>query len=161
MNKSTDSEIYLSEDCRLIGDVTLGPGSSVWYFAVIRGDNAPVTIGSRTNIQENCTIHTNSDHPVRIGNDVTIGHGAIIHGCTIGSNTTIGMGSTILNGAVIGHDCIIGAGSLVTQGKVIPDNSIVFGNPAKFFRSASEADREANRRSAEEYEEMARKQFSR
>ena len=107
----------------------------VLYYAVIRGDDAPIVIGEETNIQENCTIHVSHNMPVHIGNNVTVGHNAVLHGCTIGDRTLIGMGSVILDGARIGNDCIIGAGSLVTKNTVIPDGSLVMGSPARIKRN--------------------------
>ena len=126
--------VKISQDARIakqsviVGDVTIGRDSCVLYYAVIRGDDAPVVIGEESNIQENCTIHVNHNRPVYIGNNVTIGHNAVIHGCTIGDRTLIGMGAVILDGVKIGKDCIIGAGSLVTKNTVIPDGSLVMGN---------------------------------
>lgn len=117
----------------ILGNVTIGRDSCVLYYAVIRGDDAPVVIGEETNIQENCTIHVSHNMPVHIGNNVTVGHNAVIHGCTIGDRTLIGMGAVILDGAKIGNDCIIGAGSLVTKNAVIPDGSLVMGSPARFI----------------------------
>lgn len=119
----------------ILGNVTIGRDSCVLYYAVIRGDDAPVVIGEETNIQENCTIHVSHNMPVHIGNNVTVGHNAVIHGCTIGDRTLIGMGAVILDGAKIGNDCIIGAGSLVTKNTVIPDGSLVMGSPAKIKRN--------------------------
>ena len=116
------------------GDVTLGEKSSIWYNAVVRGDDGPIRIGKYSNVQDNCTIHLNPDTEVNIGDYVTIGHGAIIHGCTIGNNCLIGMGAIILNNAVIEDNCVIGAGALVTQGKVIPTGSLVVGNPGRIIR---------------------------
>lgn len=115
----------------ILGNVTIGRDSCVLYYAVIRGDDAPVVIGEETNIQENCTIHVSHNMPVHIGNNVTVGHNAVIHGCTIGDRTLIGMGAVILDGAKIGNECIIGAGSLVTKNTVIPDGSLVMGSPAR------------------------------
>lgn len=119
----------------ILGNVTIGRDSCVLYYAVIRGDDAPVVIGEETNIQENCTIHVSHNMPVHIGNNVTVGHNAVIHGCTIGDRTLIGMGAVILDGAKIGNDCIIGAGSLVTKNAVIPDGSLVMGSPARIKRN--------------------------
>lgn len=109
----------------IIGDVTIGRDSCVLYYSVLRGDEAPIVIGEETNIQENCTVHVSRNMPVRIGNNVTVGHNAVIHSCTIGDRTLIGMGAVILDGAQIGNDCIIGAGSLVTKNTIIPDGSLV------------------------------------
>ena len=128
----------------ILGDVTIGRDSCVLYYAVIRGDDAPVVIGEETNIQENCTIHVSHNMPVHIGNNVTVGHNAVIHGCTIGDRTLIGMGAVVLDGARIGRDCIIGAGSLVTQGTVIPDGMLAFGSPAKVIRPLTDAEKKEN-----------------
>ena len=114
-----------------LGDVTIGADSSVFYYAVVRGDEASITIGRRRNIQDNSTVHVDYGFPTVIGDDVTVGHNYVIHGCTIGDASLIGMGSTILNGAKIGKHCLIGAGSLVTQNTVIPDGMLVIGSPAK------------------------------
>lgn len=123
------------------GDITLGEKSSIWYNAVVRGDDGPIHIGKYSNIQDNCTIHLDSGGEVNIGDYVTIGHGAIVHGCTIGNNCLIGMGAIILNGAVIGDNSIIGAGALITQGKEIPAGSMVFGNPGKIVRDITEEEK--------------------
>ena len=106
---------YLAEGAIVKGDVTIGEDSGIWYHATVRGDTEKITIGSRTNIQDNAVLHVGAGHALTIGDDVTIGHSAIVHGCTVGNNTLIGMGAIILNGAVIGNNCIIGAGALVTQ----------------------------------------------
>lgn len=125
---------FIAEGAIIRGDVTLGEHSSVWFHAVIRAEDAPIVIGENTNIQDNCVIHVDREAGVIIGNQVTIGHGAVIHGCTIGDNTLVGMGAIILNHAIIGKNCIVGAGALVTQNTVIPDNSLVIGNPGKVKR---------------------------
>ena len=134
-NVKIEKSARIAKQSIILGDVTIGRDSCVLYNAVIRGDDAPVTIGAETNIQENCTIHVSHNMPVHIGNNVTIGHNAVIHGCTIGDRTLIGMGTIILDGAKIGTDCIIGAGSLVTKNTVIPDGSLVMGSPAKIKRN--------------------------
>ena len=115
---------YLAEGAIVKGDVTIGEDSGIWYHATVRGDTEKITIGSRTNIQDNAVLHVGAGHALTIGDDVTIGHSAIVHGCTVGNNTLIGMGAIILNGAVIGNNCIIGAGALVTQNMEIPDGSM-------------------------------------
>ncbi len=123
------------------GEVSIGEKSTVWYHAVVRADQSAIEIGKCSNIQDNCTVHVDDEHPVKIGDYVTIGHGAIIHGCTIGDHCLIGMGAIILNGAVIEEDCIIGAGSLITQGKVIPKGSMVLGSPGKVIRPITEEEK--------------------
>lgn len=143
--------IFIAPGAHVIGDVLIGENAGIWYNAVVRGDANTITIGDSTNIQDNTTVHTDADYPVHIGNGVTIGHNAVIHGCTIGDNTVIGMGSIILSGAVIGNNCIIGAGSLVTGKMRIPDNSLAFGNPAKVVRTVSSEEIEANRENARHY----------
>ena len=122
----------------LVGEVTLGEESSVWYNAVVRADNAPIVIGARSNIQDCCVLHVDEGHPIQIGDGVTVGHGAILHGCTIGDNSLIGMGAVVLNGAQIGKNCIIGASALVTQGMQVPDGSMLLGVPARVRRPLTE-----------------------
>lgn len=149
--------VKISEDARIakqsviIGDVTIGRDSCVLYYAVIRGDEAPIVIGEETNIQENCTVHVSHNKPVSIGNNVTIGHNAVIHRCTIGDRTLIGMAAVILDGAQIGNDCIIGAGSLVTKNTVIPDGSLVLGSPAKIKRNLTWEEKLGNLENSREY----------
>ena len=149
--------VKISEDARIakqsviIGDVTIGRDSCVLYYAVIRGDEAPIVIGEETNIQENCTVHVSHNKPVSIGNNVTIGHNAEIHSCTIGDRTLIGMAAVILDGAQIGNDCIIGAGSLVTKNTVIPDGSLVLGSPAKIKRNLTWEEKLGNLENSREY----------
>ena len=151
---------YIAFNAFVCGDVTLGRDASVWYGAVVRGDDAEITIGDRSNIQDNCVVHIDRFHPVTVGNDVSIGHGAVIHGCTIGDGTLVGMGATILNDAVIGKNCIIGAGALVPGGTVIPDGSMAFGNPARVRRPLTEKEIEGNYFNAEVYVEMAKEHFA-
>ncbi len=136
--KSIDKTVFIADGGKVIGDVEIGKGCSVWYNAVIRADSNDVKIGENTNIQDNAVIHTSKSCGVQIGNNVTIGHGAIVHGCTIKDNVLIGMGAIVLDGAVIEENSIIGAGALVTQGKVIPAGSLAFGNPVKVVRQLSE-----------------------
>lgn len=135
---SIDKTVFIADGARVLGDVEIGKNSSVWFNAVIRGDSNKIRIGSRSNIQDNAVIHTSKDFDVCIGDNVTVGHGAIVHGCTVKNNVMIGMGAIVLNGAIIEENCIIGAGALVTQGKVIPAGSLVFGNPAKVVRSLTD-----------------------
>lgn len=125
---------FVAPSADIIGAVTIGEDCSIWYGVVIRADMAPITIGTGANVQDNTVVHVDTDKPTHIGEHVTIGHAAIIHACTIGDYSLIGMGATILDGAQIGHHVIIGANALVAQNKVIPDNSLVFGSPAKVIR---------------------------
>ena len=154
-NPTISSSAFVADNATVRGDVTLGECSSVFFGAVLRGDRAPITIGSGTNIQDNCVVHVDYDYPVVVGQNVTVGHGAILHGCTVGDNTLIGMGTIVLNGARIGRDCIIGAGALVTQGKVVPDGSMAYGNPARIIRQLTPEEVEANRANAQAYVDEA------
>ena len=149
--RKTDDDVLIAEGAAVVGDVTLGKGVSVWYNAVIRGDQGAISIGENTNVQECAVIHERAT----IGRDCTIGHGAIVHGCTVGDNTLIGMGAIVVTGARIGRDCIIGAGALVTGKMEIPDGSMVLGNPARVVRPLTEAEIRTIRDSMEEYMEMA------
>ena len=138
-----DKSVFIADGAKVIGNVEIGKGSSVWFNAVIRADSDKVNIGENSNIQDNAVIHTSEGFGVSIGDNVTIGHGAIIHGCTVKNNVMIGMGAIVLNGAVIEENSIIGAGSLVTQGKVIPAGSLAFGNPVKIVRQLTDKEIES------------------
>ena len=142
---------FVAENATVRGDVTVGKGSSIFFGAVVRTELVPITIGEDTNIQDNCILHTDAGFPLSVGSGCTIGHGTILHGCTVGDNTLIGMGTTVLNGAVIGRDGIVGAGSLVPQGMVIPDGSMAFGSPAKIRRPLTEEEIAYNRGTAALY----------
>ena len=132
---------YIDESAQVIGDVVIGAESSVWMQVVIRGDVNYIRIGDRTNVQDGTIVHVQHEtHPTIIGNDVTIGHGAVVHGCTIRDRVLVGMGAIILNGAEVGEDCIIAAGTLLTEGTVIPPRSMVMGRPGKVRRPLSDAD---------------------
>ena len=148
--------VYVAEGAKILGDVTIGENSSVWYNAVIRGDSNSIVIGENTNVQDNAVLHTSHSHGLKIGDNVTIGHGAIVHGCTIGNNVLIGMGAIVLDGAVIEDNCIIGAGALVTQSKVMPEGSLVLGNPAKVVRVISEEEKASIIKNAKEYVKEAK-----
>lgn len=137
-----DTTVWVAPGAHVMGRVTLGAGASVWFGAVLRGDNEAIMVGAGTNVQENSVLHTDWGFPLTIGANCTIGHKAMLHGCTIGDGTLIGMGATILNGAVIGHGCLIGAGSLIAEGKVIPDGSLVMGAPGRVVRELDGAARE-------------------
>ena len=129
-----DPEAWVAPDANVIGHVVLEAGASVWFGATLRGDNEPIVVGRDTNIQEACVLHTDMGYPLVIGAFCTIGHKAMLHGCTVGEGSLIGMGATVLNGARIGRGCLIGAGALVTEGKEIPDGALVMGAPAKVVR---------------------------
>ncbi|RAP43260.1 gamma carbonic anhydrase family protein [Rhodovulum viride] len=152
-----DGDYWVAPDANVIGKVILGAGASIWFGSTLRGDNEPITVGAGTNIQENTVCHTDMGYPLTIGAGCTIGHKAMLHGCTIGENTLIGMGATVLNGARIGRNCLIGAGALITEGKEIPDNSLVMGAPGKVVRQLDEAAIERLRQSALHYQENARR----
>ena len=137
------------------GEVHLAENSSVFYNAVLRGDRAPISIGEGTNIQDNCVVHVEYDLPVTVGKNVTVGHGAILHGCTVGDETLIGMGAIVLNGAQIGKGCLIGAGALVTQNAVIPDGCMAVGSPARVKRPLTPEEMDGLRRSAADYRQEA------
>ena len=128
------ADTWVAPDANLIGRVVLAEGASVWFGATLRGDNEEIVVGPGSNVQEGCVMHTDMGFPLTIGVNCTIGHKAILHGCTIGDGSLIGMGATVLNGAVIGKGCLIGAGALITEGKQIPDGSLVMGAPGKVVR---------------------------
>ncbi len=140
----------------VLGDVTLGEDSGIWHNATVRGDNGPIVIGQGSNIQDNCVVHTGRKYPVTIGNHVTIGHGAIVHGCTIEDDVIVGMGAILMNGCHIGKGSIIAAGALVTEKKEIPAGSVVMGSPAKVVRETNEKDQKAIEDNAIHYIEAAR-----
>ena len=155
--EDTGKSWFQAEGSIVRGKVTIGKGSSIWYNAVVRADVNTITIGENSNVQDNCVLHVSPWSPLFIGNYVTIGHGAILHGCEVHDNTLIGMGSILMNGAEIGKNCIIGAGALVTQNMKIPDNSLALGNPAKVVRTLTQEEIEKNHWYAEEYLEDVQK----
>ena len=146
-------DYWVAENAQVMGNVILKENASVWYGAVLRGDNDPITIGENSNIQDGSVLHTDVGCPLTIGKDVTVGHMVMLHGCTIGDETLIGIGSTILNTATIGKNCIIGAHALIPEGKVIPDNSLVMGAPGKVVREISDHQVQVIRMSAVHYVE--------
>ena len=134
-----EASTWIAPDATLVGRIVIGPEVSVWFGVVIRGDNDPIRIGAGSNVQEHTVMHTDPGFPLTIGRNCTIGHRAMLHGCTIGDNSLIGMGAIVLNGARIGSNCLVGAGALVTEGKVFPDNSLIVGSPARAVRQLDEA----------------------
>ena len=150
-----EKTVYIAPDAVVTGDVILADGVNIWHGAVLRGDSGTITVGEGTNIQDRCVLHEETT----LGKNCTVGHGAIVHGCTIGDNTVVGMGAIVLTGAVIGKDCIIGAGAVVTGKTAAPDGSLLLGSPAKVVKPVTLEQIEENRHSAEHYVELARKTF--
>jgi carbonic anhydrase/acetyltransferase-like protein (isoleucine patch superfamily) len=136
-----DPSAYVHEQATVIGNVHLAAGVSIWPHATLRGDNEAIVVGAGSNVQESCVLHTDPGYPLTLGGDVTIGHQAMLHGCTVGDGTLVGIQAVILNGAVIGRNCLIGACALVTEGAVIPDESVVIGSPARVLRALNDDDR--------------------
>ena len=155
-NPKIDPDARIAREAVILGDVAIGAGISVWYFSVIRGDEDSITIGRGTNIQENSTVHVTTGCPAVIGDGVTVGHNAVLHSCTVGDGSLIGMGSVVLDQASIGKDCLIAAGSLVTKGMQIPDGSMVMGSPARVKRQLTEEEKEDMRNNAQVYLEISK-----
>lgn len=151
-----NGDIWIAPDAQVVGNVTLGSGTSVWFGCAIRGDNELIAIGAGTNLQEHVVIHTDPGFPCTVGKNCTIGHKAMLHGCTIGNGSLIGMGATVLNGATIGTGCLIGAGALIPEGKHIPDGSLVMGMPGRVVRDLTPDQIAGNLRSAEHYQNRMR-----
>lgn len=146
-----DGSVWIAPSADVIGDARLGHGVSVFFGAVVRADNTPIVLGDRTNVQDGAMLHSDPGSPLVVGRGVTIGHHAILHGCTIGDNVLIGMGATVLNGATIGENSLVGAGALVTENKIFPPGSLIVGVPAKVVRGCSDEMIAGLRRSAESY----------
>ncbi|MCM3698144.1 gamma carbonic anhydrase family protein [Paenibacillus macerans] len=146
-----EANVFVADGAKLIGDVTVGSWASIWYNAVLRGDLAEIVIGDRTNIQDGVVGHVNTSQPLIVGNDVSVGHSAIIHGCRIGHGTLIGMGAIVLNGADIGEYALIGAGSVVTENKKIPPYTLSLGSPARVVRELTEEDLQRMKLTTESY----------
>jgi gamma-carbonic anhydrase len=145
------TETFVADSADIIGDVEIGEGTSIWYGAVLRGDMNSIRIGKNTNVQDGAVIHNDSNAPAIIGDNVTIGHNAIVHGAVLKNNCLVGMGAVILNNAIVNENCIIGAGAIVTQGKEIPEGSLVLGAPAKVVRSLTPEEIEAIQESSRIY----------
>jgi len=144
---------WVAPDAQVMGSIILHENASVWFAAVLRGDNEPIVIGENSNVQDGAVMHTDPGCPLTLGRNVTVGHQAMLHGCTIGDNSLVGIGATILNGAKIGRNCLIGAHALVGEGKEIPDNSMVLGMPGKIVRELDENNEKIMVASAEHYVE--------
>ncbi|MCC7059116.1 MAG: gamma carbonic anhydrase family protein [Burkholderiaceae bacterium] len=151
-----DPTAWVADSAQLIGAVELGEQASVWFNCTLRGDNEAIRVGARSNIQENCVLHTDPGYPLTIGQQVTVGHQAMLHGCTIGDGSLIGIQAVLLNGARIGRECLIGAGALITEGKVIPDRSVVLGAPGRIVRQLGDEEAANLRASSEQYVARAR-----
>ena len=144
-------DAWVAESATVVGRVALGAGANVWYGAVLRGDNEWITLGARCNIQDGGVLHTDMGFPLTLGDDVTVGHQVMLHGCTIGANTLVGIQAVVMNGAKIGRDCIVGAGAVVTEGKEFPDGSLIIGAPARVARALSPEQIASLRLAAEHY----------
>ena len=148
---------WVADNAQVVGNVALGQDSSVWFGVVIRGDTETITVGRGSNIQDNSVLHADQGMPLVIGENVTVGHQVMLHGCSIGNGSLIGIGSVVLNGAKIGKNCLVGAGSLVTEGKEFPDGSMIIGSPAKAVRQLSPEQLEGLKMSAKDYVANARR----
>jgi carbonic anhydrase/acetyltransferase-like protein (isoleucine patch superfamily) len=148
---TADDQFWIAPTAVLIGKVRLGKNASVWWHSVLRGDNEPITVGEGSNIQDGCVLHTDLGFPLVIGQGVTVGHMAMLHGCTIGDGSLIGIGAVILNGATIGRNCLIGAKALIPEGKSIPDSSLVMGTPGKVVREVTPEHLARMRKDTEHY----------
>jgi carbonic anhydrase/acetyltransferase-like protein (isoleucine patch superfamily) len=149
--------LFIADNATIVGRVSLGAGATVWFGAVVRGDTEDVRIGARTNIQDNSVLHADPGFPLELGADVTVGHRAIVHGCTVGAGSLIGMGAVVLNGARIGAGSIVGAHALVTEGKEFPDGVLIIGSPARVARTLEPEERERNLRTAAHYVAMGQR----
>lgn len=152
LTPEVDDTAFVAPTAQLVGQVKVGPGASIWYGAVLRADNEPITIGARSNVQDNCAFHVDKGIPVTLGEGVSVGHGAIVHGSTIGDNVLVGMGAIVMNRAVIGDEVLIAAGALVPEGMEVPPRSLVAGVPGKVRRELTEAEIEKLYDNARNYE---------
>ena len=151
MAPRVDPTAWVADSAQVMGNVTLEADASIWFGVVIRGDNEPITIGEGSNIQDASVLHSDLGKPLTVGKRVTVGHGVMLHGCTVGDESLIGIGAVVLNGAVIGKNCLVGAGSLVTEGKVFPDGSMIMGSPARVVRQLTPEQMDGLRLSAQHY----------
>jgi len=152
----TKKAAFIAESADIVGDVTLGEDSTIWFNTSLRGDIAPVVVGKGTNIQEGAVLHVEHNTPCIVGDNVTVGHGAIIHGTKIGSRSLVGMGAIILSNSEIGEDSVVGAGALVTEGKIFPPKSLIIGSPARKIREITDSDIERMKKASEEYIELGK-----
>lgn len=155
--KQIHSRVRTFPGSHIIGNVQIGQNSSVWYNAILRGDIEPIKIGKSSNIQDNCVVHSSRSYPVELGDFVSVGHAAVLHGCKLGNNVLVGMNSTILNGAEVGDNSIIGAGAVVTEGKKFPPGSLILGMPARFVRNLSSEEIKSINDNALRYVELSKK----
>ncbi len=155
--QAESDEFYVAESAMVMGSVLLKAGASVWFNAVLRGDREPIIVGENSNVQDCVVLHTDPGYPLVVGNFVTVGHKAMLHGCEIGDNSLIGINAVVLNGAKIGRNCLIGANALITEGKEIPDNSLVMGAPGKVIRELSAEEIAGLTKSAVDYAENAQR----
>lgn len=151
------ADCYVAPGAQVMGKVCLAEGASVWFNAVLRGDNEWIEIGARTNVQDGCVLHVDPGFPLKVGADVTVGHSVILHGCTVEDGALIGMGATVLNGARIGRGCLVGANSFVPEGREFPENSLIIGSPARVVRTMEPAQAAMGRTIASHYAERARR----
>ena len=152
-----DPSVWIAPNATVIGDVRLAANVSIWWGAVLRGDNDPITIGEGTNIQDGSILHTDDGIPITMGRNITVGHMVMLHGCTVGDGTLVGIKSVVLNGAVIGNNCLIGANTLIPEGKVIPDRSVVMGSPGKVVRELTDEQLARIARNAPHYVQNAQR----
>lgn len=154
---ASDAPLFIASNATVLGDVTLAPGVSIWFGAVLRADKDRITVGEGSNIQDNAVVHTSRNHPVTIGREVSVGHGAILHGCEIHDHVLIGMGAIAMNGAVIGERSILGAGTVITEGTRIPPDSVVIGVPGKIVKQTSPVQQQYIIENARSYIELAKR----
>lgn len=154
---TVDPSAWVADSAQVMGNVHLAADANVWFGTVIRGDNEPIRIGEGSNIQDGSVLHSDHGKPLTVGRHVTVGHGVMLHGCTVGDESLIGIGAVVLNGAVIGNNCLVGAGALVTEGKAFPDGSMIVGSPARVVRQLTPEQIEGLRQSARHYIENARR----